>query len=425
MNVEIINTGSELLVGNRLNSHAQWLGRRFQELGYRVTRQTAVADDGPSIQAAVREALGRADLIVTTGGLGPTSDDLTRDLIAALYERELQEDPAIVEHIRAFFAARNKSMPERTRVQALVPQGATVLANAHGTAPGLALQASPNPFRPDGQASWLVMLPGPPRELQPMFDQEVVPLLRQHLPPTVATESRMVRTTGLGESLIEDLVESPLGSLVSAGLEFSICGHPGEVEVRVTARGCGAVESVTEAEAIIHQALGLNVYGAEADQLESVLVKLLIDQQATLALAESCTGGHLANRLTNVAGASAVLLAGWVTYSNAAKEQCLGVSAATLTVHGAVSEATAREMAEGARRESGATYALSVTGIAGPSGGSDLKPVGTAFIGLATPSGMEVIKVLNPYDRDTFKRVTSQQALDLLRRHLLDSITHG
>jgi nicotinamide-nucleotide amidase len=421
LNVEIINTGSELLTGSRLNTHAQWLAGRLTALGYHVTRQLAVTDNGPAIQAAVRESLGRADLLFTTGGLGPTSDDLTRDLIARLLGKSLHQDAAALENIRAYFAARNKLMPERTRVQAMVPDGAVVLPNANGTAPGLAIEVTPNPLRADGKTSWLVMLPGPPRELRPMFDDQVAPLLREKTPLGIATASRMVRTTGLGESLIEERVEGPLRHLLEAGLEFSICGHPGEVEVRVTARGCGAEATVREAEQILQATLGHHVYGGEGDTLEAVLIRELTRRGATLALAESCTGGHLANRLTNVPGASNVLLAGWVTYSNAAKIKCLGVQPPTLEAHGAVSEPVAREMAEGARRESGATYALSVTGIAGPGGGSAEKPVGTVFIGLAGPQGSQVVKMLNPYDRETFKRVTSQQALDLLRRHLLAS----
>jgi len=419
LNVEIINTGSELLTGSRLNTHAQWLASRLTALGYHVTRQLAVADHGPAIQAAVREALGRADILLTTGGLGPTSDDLTRDLIAQLLGKTLREDAAALENIRAFFAARNKAMPERTRVQAMIPEGAIVLPNANGTAPGLAIEVKPNPLRAAGKTSWLVMLPGPPRELRPMFETRVASLLREKAPPETATASRLIRTTGLGESLIEERVEGPLRHLLDAGLEFSICGHPGEVEVRVTARGGGAEETARAAEEILRAALGQSVYGGEADTLESVLVHELARRKATVAVAESCTGGHLANRLTNVPGASNVLLAGWVTYSNAAKTKCLGVQVSTLEAHGAVSEPVAREMAEGARRESGATYALSITGIAGPGGGSAEKPVGTVFIGLAGPHGSQVAKMLNPYDRETFKRVTSQQAFDLLRCHLL------
>src|SRR3974377_1633141 len=183
MVIELINSGSELMLGRVLNSHQQWLCRRLADLGHVVARQVAVPDTSPDIQTAVREALGRADLVIATGGLGPTSDDLTRDLIAQLLGRTLREDPAVLAHLNAFFAARKRPLPERTRVQALVPQGATVLPNAHGTAPGLALEVRPNPFRPGGQASWLILLPGPPRELRPMFEASVIPLLQRVLPP--------------------------------------------------------------------------------------------------------------------------------------------------------------------------------------------------------------------------------------------------
>src|SRR5208283_3229756 len=182
MIIELINTGSELMLGRVLNTHQQWLCRQLSDLGYTVTRQVAVADAGLEIQAAVREALSRADLVITTCGLGPTSDDLTRDLIARLLGKKLLEDAAVLAHIKQFFTVRNRPMPARTAVQALVPEGATVLRNAHGTAPGLAIEVAPNPFRPGNQPSWLVMLPGPPRELRPMFDDVVVPLLRRVLP---------------------------------------------------------------------------------------------------------------------------------------------------------------------------------------------------------------------------------------------------
>ncbi len=419
LNVEIINTGSELLIGNRVNSHAQWLGRRFTELGYKVERQVSVPDNGPSIQAAVKEAMGRADIIVTTGGLGPTSDDLTRDLVAELFGRTLSEDAAIVEHIRVYFAARNKVMPGRTRVQARVPAGALVLRNACGTAPGLVLEASPNPWRPCGTSSRLIMLPGPPRELQPMFENEVVPYLGRQAPPETATASRVIRSTGVGESWIEDLVEEPLRPLIASGLEFSICGHPGEVEVRVTARGCGAEETADEAGRIIHRALGGAVYGGQSDTLEGVVVRMLSQHHWTLAVAESCTGGLIANRLTNVPGASEVFTAGWVTYSNEAKTRCLDVSREDLDRHGAVSEIVARQMAEGALAAAHSDFAIAVTGIAGPTGGTALKPAGTVFIALAGRGGAEVIQCLNPYDRETFKRVTSQQALNILRQRML------
>jgi nicotinamide-nucleotide amidase len=420
-NVELINTGSELMLGRVLNTHQQWLCRRLADLGYRVTRQVAVADTARDIEQAVREALGRAELVITTGGLGPTSDDLTRESVARLLDRPLREDPALVARIENFFATRNRPVPASTRVQALVPEGALVLPNDFGTAPGLALAAGPNPLRPDGRASWLILLPGPPRELRPMFDGAVVPLLKKHLPPPDDFVCRTLCTTGIGESAAQEKIAAPLARLVARGLEVGYCARVGQVDIRFSARGATGAALVREAEAITRAQLGPAVFGEEEDTLESVLIRLLAGRNQTLALAESCTGGWLAHRLTNVPGASAVLRAGLVTYANAAKEKFLGVRADTLAAHGAVSEPVAREMAEGARGQTGADFALAVTGIAGPLGGSPEKPVGTAFIALATTARTIVLKVFNPYDRETFKSVTANQALDVLRRSILES----
>jgi nicotinamide-nucleotide amidase len=421
MIVELINTGSELMLGRVLNTHQQWLCRQLADLGYVVARQVAVPDTGSDIEQAVREALARANLIIVTGGLGPTSDDLTRDLVAQLLGKTLREDAAVLAHISHIFARLKRPMPERTRVQALVPEGATVLPNPHGTAPGLAMEVRPNPFRAGGQASWLIMLPGPPRELQPMFTASVAPLLPRVLPLASGFVCRTLRTTGIGESVVEEKVDGPLQRWVKAGLDLGYCARPGQVDVRLSARGDGAEQQVREAEATVRDLLGVHVYGVEDEALETVIVRLLTERKLTLALAESCTGGCIANRVTNVPGASAVLLAGLVTYSNAAKEKFLGVQAGTLAQHGAVSEPVAREMAEGVRRQSRADYALSVTGIAGPSGGTPDKPIGTVFIGLAGPTGTVVERRSNSFDRETFKQVTTQQALELLRRTVLAS----
>ena len=423
MIVELINTGSELMLGRVLNTHQQWLCRRLADLGYVVTRQVAVPDTGNDIEQAVREALARADLIITTGGLGPTSDDLTRDLVAQLLGKELREDAAVLAHIRSFFESRKRPMPERTKVQAMVPDGATVLHNPHGTAPGLAMEVRPNHFRTGGQPSWLIMLPGPPRELRPMFTDTVAPLLRRVLPLASEFVCRTLRTTGIGESVVEEKIGGPLQRWVEAGLDLGYCARPGQVDVRLAARGADAERQGQEAEAIVRGLIGPYIYGVEDEDLETVIVRLLTERKATLALAESCTGGCIANRVTNVPGASAVLLAGLVTYSNAAKQKFLGVQAETLARHGAVSKPVAREMAEGARKQIQADYALSVTGIAGPSGGTPKKPIGTVFIGLAAPSGTVAERQFNPYDRETFKQVTTQQALELLRRTILsDSV---
>jgi nicotinamide-nucleotide amidase len=418
MVIELINTGSELLLGRVLNTHQQWLCSRLADLGYVVSRQVAIPDTGPAIQAAVREALARSDLVITTGGLGPTSDDLTRDVIAQMINRKLVEDASVLAKIEEFFKSRNRPMPDETRVQALVPEGAQVLANPQGTAPGLALELAPNPFRPDGTPSWLIMLPGPPRELRPMFTDTVAPMLLRVLPLQNTFCCRTLRTTGMGESVVQQKIDPSLKSLVEAGLEVGYCARPGQVDVRLSAIGAQSEKCVQEGESLVRAQLGKYIFGIEDEDLETVMIRELIKRKQTLALAESCTGGCLSHRLTNVPGASAVLLAGLVTYSNDAKRKFLNVQAETLAAHGAVSEPVAREMAEGARASTQADYALSITGIAGPDGGTPSKPVGTVFIGLAGPNGTTVHRNLNPYDRETFKQVTAQQALELLRRSL-------
>jgi len=412
VNVEIVNTGSELMLGRVLNTHQQWLCRRLADLGHVVTRQVAVADDGRDIQQAVREALGRADLVITTGGLGPTSDDITRELIAELLGRKLAQNREVLAHIEGFFAARGRPRPAKTEVETMVPEGALVFLNPTGTAPGLALRTDAS--RP-GQ--WLVMLPGPPRELRPMFDSAVAPLIRREFAKEIFV-CRTLRSTGVGEARVQELIEAKVAALVQQGLGIGYCARPGAVDVRLTAGGERAEQLVSDGAAVVKSILGGQIYGADDEELENVVVRLLTEQKKSLALAESCTGGNIAHRVTNVPGASAVFWGGAVSYANAAKETLLGVRAETLREHGAVSEAVARELAAGIRERSGADFALAVTGIAGPDGGTPEKPVGTVFLALSAADGMEVERRLNPWDRTTFKEVTATQALEKLRRRL-------
>lgn len=440
MNIEIINTGTELMLGRVLNSHQQWLCGQLANLGYTVTRQVAIADTGAAIQQAVREALERADLIITTGGLGPTSDDITRDLIAELLGKKLERDTQTVAHIENFFAVRNRRIPENAMRQAMVPQGAVVLQNHFGTAPGLAIEVcgnrhkeaqtnsalstsnsefdqSPLTSAATEKRTLLIMLPGPPRELRPMFTEQVV-LLIQKAFPVEKSVCRTLRTTGLGESFVEEKIQSPLQVLVNSGLELGYCSRVGEVEVRLTARGATAEQIVNDAEKIVREQIALHIFGQENELLESVIVRALTQRKQTLALAESCTGGLIANRITNVPGASAVLMAGLVTYANETKIRLLGVHDTTLRTFGAVSEETVREMALGARDRLKVDYAIAVSGIAGPDGGSKDKPVGTVWIAVATPEKLIAEKGFYPYDRETFKFAASQHGLDLLRRNL-------
>jgi nicotinamide-nucleotide amidase len=418
VHVELINTGSELMLGRVLNTHQQWLCRQLSDLGYQVNRQIAISDEARQIQEAVRESLTRSDLILVTGGLGPTSDDLTRDLIAQLLGRELLLDAEILKRLEEFVAKRRRVLSPSMKLQAMVPAGARVLQNDWGTAPGLAIEVRPNPFRPESQTAWLILLPGPPRELRPMFKERVVPLLMEVAPPPAKLVCRILRTTGLGESSVEEKIASPLQKLVAAGLDLGYCARIGEVEVRLAASGDLADRLVRQAEATVRQQLGPIIFAEGDETLEVTLVRMLTERGQTLALAESCTGGMLAHRITNVPGASAILKCGLVTYSNEAKQNFLGVTAAALEEHGAVSEVVARQMAEGARQKCGADFAISVTGIAGPGGGSEAKPVGTVFMALATANRTFAEKYFNPFDRETFKYVSSQQALDLLRRTL-------
>src|SRR5436190_15159059 len=253
MVIELINTGSELMLGRVLNTHQQWLCARLANLGLVVSRQVAVPDTGKDIEQAVQEALSRADLVITTGGLGPTSDDLTRDLIAQLLGRELKEDAGVLAHIKTFFENRKRPMPERTKVQALVPEGATVLANPHGTAPGLAIEVKPNPFR-GGAPSWLIMLPGPPRELRPMFSDTVEPLMQRRWPGNLFV-CRTLRSTGIGESMVQEKIGGLLEPLERAGLDLGYCARPGQVDVRLSARGSEAGKIVEEAERVVREQL--------------------------------------------------------------------------------------------------------------------------------------------------------------------------
>ena len=407
------------MLGRVLNTHQQWLCRQLTDHGYVVNRQVAIDDSPESIRDAIAQALSSADLIITTGGLGPTSDDRTRDVIAQLLGRSLSQDPAVLANILSFFEQRKRKPPESVKVQALVPKGAIVLANAHGTAPGLAFVG--NPIASGARTRMLLMLPGPPRELRPMFQTDALPLIQKSFPAAEPFVCRTLKTSGLGESYLEERIVPAVKHLLPSGLELGYCARTGEVDLRLVAKGGDAARLVAEAEQIARSVLADVVFGQEDEQLEDVIVRLLTERKETLSLAESCTGGFIANRLTNVPGASAVFLAGLITYSNNAKESFLGVKAHTLAEHGAVSEAVAKEMAEGARERTGSDYAISVTGIAGPSGGTEAKPVGTVFIGLAKNRGTQVRQHRNNYDRETFKYVTSQQALEMLRRAILEN----
>jgi nicotinamide-nucleotide amidase len=409
MRVEVLNTGTELLLGSVLNTHLQFIAQALFPLGLRIQRQVTVPD-GDDIRQALAETFGRADIVLITGGLGPTTDDITREVVAELLGLELIHDETVMAAIEQRFARRSLKMSPRNRRQAQRPADAIVLVNPNGTAPGLYLAARPYDAM---MTPHLFLLPGPPRELQPMVTDTVAPMLAGLLPPGPKMEMRMVRVAGLGESNVEQMVGERL--LALNNLELGYCARPGEVDVRVI----GLPEVVTEAERILVEVLGPHIVSHDQMPLEKVLVDLLTSRGETLACAESCTGGLLSNRITNVPGASAVFLGGYVTYANALKASALGVDGALIESHGAVSEPVAEAMAVGARERAGADYALATTGIAGPDGGSAEKPVGTVFIALAGKDGATVVEHHRfPTDRKTFKDLVCLTAFNLLRRRL-------
>ncbi len=406
MRIEILNTGTELLLGNTLNTHGAWFGRELFKLGLRVGRQVTVPD-GDAIRESLSEAVGRADVVIVTGGLGPTSDDLTREITAEVLGLELILDEAGLRSLEAFFAARGRPMVEANRKQAMSPVGADILPNPNGTAPGVYV-----PPRLNGRGNCAVfLLPGPPRELYPMFHAEVVPRLRALSGIDVPPLALELKFTGIGESDFHDGIDDQLAAM--AGLEYGYCARIGEVDLRLI----GDAETIARGRELAVGAFSRQLVSDDGSSLEQVVLRNLEARGWKLAVAESCTGGLICSRLTDVAGASAVLTHGFVTYANEAKVEMLGVSEKSLAEHGAVSETVAREMAEGALRVSGAQVAVAVTGIAGPGGGSEEKPVGTAWIGLAM-EGVETIavKIYQPRNRKDFKLAVSQAALDLVRR---------
>lgn len=409
MKIEILNTGSELLLGRTLNTHGHWMGRELFSLGLRVERLVTVPD-GEAIQEGIAEAVGRSDVLLVTGGLGPTSDDITREATAEVLGIELIEDEAALRSLEAYFEYRGRHMAPENRRQAQVPVGADVLPNPNGTAPGLYI-----PPRLNGAANCAVfLLPGPPRELHPMFETEVVPRLRSLAgiePPAKILE---LKFAGLGESELHREIDADLEAM--GDLEVGYCARPAEVDLRLI----GPAEVVAAGRELVMQRLGERCFSEDGSSMEAVVVRAMTEGGLKLALAESCTGGLIASRVTDVPGASAVLTHGFVTYANEAKSQQLGVSESDLAEHGAVSEPVARQMAEGALRVSGADFAAAVTGIAGPGGGSEEKPVGTVFIAVATTGGeTRVERQFHRRDRAGFKLAVSQAALEMLRQQLL------
>ena len=383
------------------------MGMELFKLGLRVQRQITVPD-GAAINSAMAESMERSDVVIVTGGLGPTSDDITREAAADVLGVELITDEAALRSIEAFFADRDRVMAEDNKKQALNPVGGDILPNPNGTAPGIY-----TPPRMSGnRLCALFLLPGPPSEMRPMFENEVMPRLRSLAGTNQDHHVQVLRFTGVGESDFHAKLDQDLMTIPD--LEVGYCARTREVDLRLI----GAETSIDQARKLALSTFPDMCFSQNGESLEQVIVELLQQQSKTIAIAESCTGGLIAHRITNVAGASEVFTHGFVSYSNLAKQQLLDVDKNTLEQHGAVSEATAIEMAEGALTKAKADIAISVTGIAGPGGGTEKKPVGTVWIGFATANKSMAVKKFTPYGREIFKQATSQDALNLARQSL-------
>ncbi len=408
MIAELICVGTELLMGQVLNTNAHFIAKELAPSGVDMYHQIVVGDNPKRLTEAIDTALSRADVVLLSGGLGPTDDDLTKETVAKALGKELVLFDDEWEKLVSWFTSKGRSIAPNNKKQAMFPRDAIILDNPNGTAPGCIMEA-------DGKAA--ILMPGPPRELQPMFLNHVLPYLLNKSGHRLY--SREIRIFGMGESdvtyRLDDLIKNQTNPTIAPYAKTS------EVTLRITAR----CRDDAEGEALvlpvidtIRSILGDVVYDTDGHELAEVCHKMLIEKGKTLAVAESCTGGRLADAFINYPGSSAYFMEGDVTYSNDAKMRCLGVRSETLDTVGAVSEECAKEMAEGCRRHAGTDYALSTTGYAGPDGGEPGKPVGTVFIALASETGT-IVKRLNLFgDRDRIRHSAVLNALDLLRRNI-------
>ena len=411
--LEILTIGTELLLGHTVDGNAAWLGRRLAASGFRVVRRATVGDGHAAIRAAMEEALQRTGTLVCTGGLGPTADDITREAAAAVFRAPLEENAAALASVEARFASLGRTMTEANRVQGQAPLGARVLPNPRGTAPGLVLE--------DGDGRMAILLPGVPVEMRGLVDEHVVDLLTARAggagPPV---RSLTVRSTGIPESEVGRRVTAIAGEL--APLDVAFLPHPEGVDVRLTEWGelaeAAAADVFARAEARVRAVLGSGAYGTGDADLAAEVGRALAAHGWRVATAESCTGGLLAKRLTDTAGSSAWLQAGFVVYDNGAKEALLGVERSLLEAHGAVSREVAAAMAAGAARRAGTHAAVAITGIAGPGGGTPAKPVGTVWLAVWLAGTLRTRLLRLPGDREEVRRRAAQAALDLLRTAL-------
>ena len=407
--VAILSTGDELTTGRIVDTNSSWIADKLFEIGIEVVAVLTVGDHRDRLVAAWRRGLELADVVISTGGIGPTADDLTSEVVADVVGAPLVEDAASADRIRQLFAAFGREMPLNNLKQALFPRGATIIPNALGTAPG---------YRIERDGRHVVVLPGVPREMKPMMEETVLPWLVALRGGDEVFVARTFQTFGLTESGLDELVA---GVVDPAEARVSFRASFPEISLRVVVHGAPA-DAATRADALaarVRERIGPFLYGEGVVTMEEVVGRLLCERGLTVALAESCTGGLVAHRLTNVPGSSEYVRGAVVAYANAAKEALLGVRAETLAAHGAVSEETAAEMAAGARRVFGTSLAVSTTGIAGPTGGTPEKPVGTVCLALAADAGVVTRRYQLWGTRDWVKLLASQLALDWMRRHAL------
>lgn len=410
MKAEIIAIGTEILLGDIINSNAQYLAQELAELGIDMYYQQVVGDNEKRIIHAFNEGFSRSDIIITTGGLGPTDDDLTKEVAAKYFNKELFEDNESIEAIEEYFILQGRHMPENNLKQGLIPQGAIILKNNNGTAPGVIIEEN---------NKTMIILPGPPKEMKPMFEESVKPYLQKKTDSILV--SRMIKILGIGESSVAEIVKDLMDNQTNP----TIAPYAKEVGVvlRVTAKADdeeSAVKLITPVEKEIKNRLGNNVYATEDISIEDVVAKLLIDKKYTISTAESCTGGMIASTLINYPGISEVFLEGAVTYSNEAKHKRLGVKNETLDKYGAVSEETATEMAIGIAKTAGTNVSIVTTGIAGPSGGTEEKPVGLVYVGVYVNGKVKVEKCIFTGNRSKVRLQATIKGLDMLRRILIE-----
>ena len=423
--VELVSTGSELLSGRTVNTHAQTLAEKLRPLGLELVRDTTVPDNLDQIQEAVFSALCRVDLVFVSGGLGATSDDITRDALSRLLDRPLVTHPPSLDAMIRRYAGMGRAVTAVARRQTLILAGSEGLLNPVGIAPGMMIQI-PAPAggtsgsrgrgqEPSPAQKTLFVLPGPPREFVGVLEAHGVPLLGQRRGTVAPRLEKVFMVCGLGESEVAERLEG--AGLPAPGIEVGYCARPGETEVRLLAAVAQAPALEADARAV-RQALGETIFAEARIDMEDAVGRLLAERKQTLAVAESCTGGLIGHRLTQVAGSSAYFLGGVIAYANESKIRDLAVPREAIARHGAVSEAVVRAMAGGVRARFGADFGLAVTGLAGPAGGTAEKPVGTVWLAVADAAGTVAQSRCFPGVRDTIKLWSSQLALDLLRRRL-------